>query len=148
MPSTGASGSRSPRAAAAVTWATIDPGAVVDDPSGGLRELPTAAVVCFVRGAWWNAIWLDGCTPDLHVDIAIPAAMTRTTVETIDVGLDVVRTDARVEIVDRVEFEHNRPFYPLHVIDRAEATASEVARLIEARAFPFDGSHVRHRSPR
>jgi len=135
---------------AGVTWAAIERGAAVDDPSGRMREFPTSAVVCFVRGEWWNAIWLDGPTPDvthdLHVDIAIPASITRTSVETIDLDLDVVREDGRVEIVDRVEFEHNRPFYPLPVIERAEATAIHVAGLIETAAFPFDGSHEAHRA--
>ena len=41
----------------------------------------------------WNAIWLEDLTPDLHVDIAIPSTITRTTVETIDLDLDVVRVE-------------------------------------------------------
>lgn len=131
---------------AGVTWASIERGAAVDDPTGSRREFPAAAVVCFVGGEWWNAIWLDGPTPDLHVDIAIPATITRTSVETIDLGLDVTREAGRVEIVDRVEFEHNRPFYPLPVIERAEAAALHVAELIESAAFPFDGSHEAHRA--
>lgn len=128
----------------AATWATIAGGAAVDGPSGRLDTFPAAAVVCFRRGEWWNAIWLDGVEPDLHVDIAIPAAITTGAIETIDLDLDVVRSDGRVEIVDRVEFEHNRPFYPLPVIERAEATAAHVVELIGAGEFPFDGSHVRY----
>ena len=129
----------------AATWATIDRGAAVDDPSGRIDGFPAAAVVCFPRGEWWNAIWLDGIEPDLHVDIAIPATITTGSIETIDLDLDVVRSAGRVEIVDRVEFEHNRPFYPQSVIERAEATAVHVAELIDSGEFPFDGSHERHR---
>ncbi len=130
--------------AAAATWATIDRGAPIDASTGDARPFPVPAVVCFPRGAWWNAIWLDGHEPDLHVDIAIPVAVGIDGIETIDLDLDVVRTAGRVEVHDLVEFEHNRPFYPLPVIERAEATATRVTELIEAGAFPFDGSHLRH----
>jgi len=130
----------------AATWARIAAGEPVDDSSGRRSQFPAAAVVCFARGEWWNAVFLDGHTPDLHVDIAMPVAISDTAIETIDLDLDVVRSSGVVEITDRVEFEHNRPFYPQSVVDRAEATAGHVAELIEAHAFPFDGSHRRHRA--
>ncbi|HWI65083.1 MAG TPA: DUF402 domain-containing protein [Symbiobacteriaceae bacterium] len=78
-----------------------------------------------------------------YCNIILPAVLSADRVEWVDLDLDLlVAADLTWKLDDEDEFEVNqRRFgYPPEVVAGARQAAAELIALVEARAFPFDGS--------
>ena len=89
----------------------------------------------------WHPDWRSH---EHYVNIATPAAWHDGTLRFIDLDLDVIwRADSgEILLDDEDEFElHQVRFgYPSDLIEQARRSADEVCRMMERRAYPFDGS--------
>ena len=98
------------------------------------------AVKLITRDEWWTAIWNDGATYELYVDIATPAVWEGDTVRMIDLDLDVaLRKGGGVEIHDEDEFEEHQSLYgyPDYIVDKARTETARIAAAVEGRDEPF-----------
>lgn len=94
------------------------------------------------RDRWWTAIFNDGASHRVYVDIITPAEWSGDTVTMIDLDLDVVCTQrGDVFVEDEDEFlEHQVTLgYPDDVVARARTTAAQVAQALEGGHEPFAG---------
>ena len=76
-----------------------------------------------------------------YANIAMPAKLDGTTLQWVDLDLDVVcHLDGSILTLDYKEFEENRSTmeYPYHVVEQAMASLHEVTLLSGTAAFPFD----------
>jgi protein associated with RNAse G/E len=108
-----------------------------------MTSFPHDAVVHFPSDEWWTAIFMPGASPDLHVDIATPGRLDGEQIRTIDLDLDLVRSDGEIAIHDQDEFAlHRREHhYDDETMAAAQDAAVQVLKLIRTRQFPFDRSH-------
>jgi protein associated with RNAse G/E len=92
--------------------------------------------------AWWSATWWFGHPElELYVNVGTVAVHEADRIVSTDLDLDVIRlVDGTCKIVDVDEFEEHQVAYgyPQDVIDRADATASEVLDLMVRKVPPFD----------
>ncbi len=93
--------------------------------------------------ARWTAIFNGpGAKYQIYVDLTTAAEwIDETTVEMIDLDLDVVRRDnGQVELLDEDEFDaHTLHYgYPDDLVAQTRADADEVLRLVTDRVEPFD----------
>lgn len=97
-----------------------------------------------IRG--WCAAFHDAGGPvEVYVDIATPPAWDGSTIRTVDLDLDVVRgPSGRVWIDDEDEFAQHRVElgYPAEIVQLAVRNCGHVEAAVEARAVPFDGTHL------
>jgi protein associated with RNAse G/E len=98
----------------------------------------------FWTDRWYNVFRFsdpDGSERAIYANIAMPARFDGTTIDYVDLDIDVIRwPDGRVEVLDRDDFERNsaRFGYPDDVILAAETALSELLALTEQREFPFN----------
>lgn len=89
----------------------------------------------------WTALFDSGGKYEVYIDLITPATwVDDTTVEMIDLDLDVVRrVNGEVALLDEDEWaEHIERFgYPAELIDQTETAAAELVRLVESRVEPF-----------
>ena len=92
-------------------------------------------------------IGAGGSVERYYCNVTLPPAVLedRILVVDLDLDLDVVEPDLQYEVLDRDEFEENavRYGYPPSVVAGAEAALQALIKLVEGRAFPFDGSAER-----
>jgi uncharacterized protein len=88
----------------------------------------------------WRADWV----PQSHyVNVATPATWNNTTIQFVDLDLDVIwRNDGSLILDDEDEFElHCQSFgYPETLVHEAWRSRDEICQLIQQRIYPFDGS--------
>lgn len=95
--------------------------------------------------AGWNP---DGSFRHYYCNVATPATLEGKTVSCTDLDLDlVVRPDLTYHVEDEDEFEQHRADwgYPHEIVALAREGLAELIRLVESRAFPFDGTAQRLR---
>ncbi len=98
-------------------------------------------VQLIVPGGWWSLIF-NGDDRDLthYIDVVTPAVITEGVVTMVDLDLDVIRNqDGEVLLDDEDEFllHKDRLDYPPLWVDKARATAAELAVALERLDEPF-----------
>lgn len=130
-------------------WIGIPRGTHLSRP--GVEYVAAYDQVCLVpvgpdeiRG-WCAAFHGAGGPVQVYVDIATPPVWDGTTIHTVDLDLDVVRgSSGRVWIDDEDEFADHRISlgYPAEVVSLAVRNCGHVEAAVQARATPFDGTHL------
>ena len=110
----------------------------------GTIHAGTISLEHFWLDRWYNVFQFrepDGTHKAVYVNIATPATFDGSTIEYVDLDIDVIQwPDGRVEVLDREEFEENsvRLGYSDTVKASAEKAVTDVLALIDAGEFPFD----------
>lgn len=108
-----------------------------------LSSTPFALLI--PAAGWWVATF-NPDVPDspfqhvVYADVCTPAALDGSTIEAIDLDLDVAtRADGTVSLLDEDEFEEHRVAmaYPGHVVDRARGAAAALYAAMDAGREPF-----------
>lgn len=87
--------------------------------------------------------YADGRFRGYYCNVTTPATLTDGLLSSVDLDLDlVVSADLAYQVEDEDEFEEHRVAYnyPEDVVAMARAGLAELIRLVEARAYPFDGT--------
>lgn len=103
-----------------------------EQPRDSVLLVPTTG--CFI--ASWNATG----RVRIYVDVSTAPVVTDTTIEAVDLDLDVIRLrSGKTRIIDEDEFAlHQQLFdYPPWLVEQASATADWLRQAISARAEPF-----------
>lgn len=122
------------------TWLWAPPGSTARRGAEPPKQFRHRNVKLVVPGAWWTAIWNDGRSYDLYVDIITPPVWDGDTVTMIDLDLDVQRSlDGAVTILDEDEFAHHQELYgyPQEIVDGARVATDDVAARLRRREEPF-----------
>jgi hypothetical protein len=123
------------------TWLGVPTGTHMARP-GATYVNPTDQVCLVPDGHGWFATFhAPGSTVKVYVDMATPSIWHGPVVRAVDLDLDVVRRlDDSVYIDDEDEFaEHQVALgYPPEIVELAESSCAEVARLVEKWEPPFD----------
>lgn len=85
----------------------------------------------------------DGSFQRYYCNIATPAKLEGGIISSVDLDLDLtIDAGFRYTVEDEDEFEQHRVAwsYPPEVVAMAREGLAELIRLVESRAFPFDGS--------
>lgn len=128
-------------------WLGMAQGSAFQKGDEAPQASPTPMVQLVVDDAWWTLLYNGPAHRYLvYVDVITPPVwVTDARVEMVDLDLDVVqRSDGRVEVIDRDEFDEHQVTlgYPSAWVEAAERTAVEVADRLEAGAPPF-GARMR-----
>jgi len=109
----------------------------------GTIQAGTISLEHFWTDRWYNVFQFrepGGTLKALYANIAMPATFDGSTVEYIDLDIDVIQwPEGRIDVLDRKEFEENAAKYGYseHTIKSAEDALDDLLALIERREFPF-----------
>lgn len=98
---------------------------------------------------WYNVFRFaqpDGKLRNFYCNINLPATLEGEVLSYVDLDIDIlVQPDFSCQILDLDEFEKNSALYnyPLEVRQNAQLAVSELAKMIETRAFPFQSEPLR-----
>ncbi|MGN0064764.1 MAG: DUF402 domain-containing protein [Nocardioides sp.] len=104
--------------------------------------------VSLVAPGTWAAptFHAPGIWCDVYVDMTSPVQWDGTTVQAVDLDLDVIRmSDGEVRLDDEDEFATHQVAlgYPDDVVAGARVSAEAVLAAVRAGAAPYDGTHER-----
>ena len=100
----------------------------------------------FWPGRYYNVelTWLEDATfLGYYVNLALPVEWDGDTLAYVDLELDISwYKGEQIKILDEEDYEALKVKYnlPAELISRVSETTSEALQMMEARAFPFDGS--------
>lgn len=124
-------------------WLGGPAGSIVQRGREPAKEWPVPFVQLIAPGRWWTLLYngQEASNFRIYVDVVTqPCWVSESRVEMVDLDLDVVLdVDGRVKVLDEDEFEEHRVKfqYPESIVDRARATAADVALKLERRQEPF-----------
>lgn len=123
-------------------WISLRPGDAYRRGEEPARHAAHGFIGVIPRSEWWSAEFNPVPMGDsmMYVNVNTPATWDGTTVEMVDLDLDVVRRpDRSVAVLDEDEFaEHSKAMgYPRRVLDRARSTAAAMSLSLERGREPF-----------
>lgn len=110
----------------------------------GTIHAGTLSTEYFWLDRWYNVFRFrepDGSPKAIYANIATPAVFDGSTLDYIDLDIDVIQwPDGRVDVLDREEFEQNSAAfgYPSDVMESTMAALEEVLQLMAQGQFPFE----------
>lgn len=115
----------------------------VDHKKLGFLEKGTLSYEYYWPDRWYNVFRFhepDGSPRCFYCNVAMPAVISDSLIEYVDLDIDVVvNREFNYEVLDIEEFEERRIElgYPDDVVAMAKAAQVELVDLIKAKEFPF-----------
>lgn len=116
----------------------------IKHPLLGVIRPDTVSYEFYWKNRWYNVFRFhepEGELRNFYCNVNQPPVLNNNVLRYVDLDIDVlVAPDFSYQILDLDEFAENslKHQYPAETIHKAEASLSELIRLIEAREFPFD----------
>jgi hypothetical protein len=97
----------------------------------------------FFSDRWYTAALVydeDGKVEHVYCNIAKPGVISETSVEFVDLDVDVIVRDRQISIIDIDEFNENKVFYGYgrKLEEKVMEAAEEVVEHIKNGVYPFD----------
>lgn len=115
----------------------------VDHKKLGFLEKGTLSYEYYWPDRWYNVFRFhkaDGSPRSFYCNVAMPAVISDSLIEYVDLDIDVVvDREFNYEVLDIEEFEERRIElgYPDDVVAMAKTAQTELVEMIAAREFPF-----------
>lgn len=116
----------------------IPPNQRVEEADGSVWSCDFPVIALFWPKVFYQVfVMLMDSRTDYYANVITPPLMGSLSLTFVDLDLDVIMTNGRVELVDEEEFDDRKSGYPLYWREEAMRAASELRALAKAAQGPF-----------